>query len=104
MDTALCLVGNNKIKSFFSLVIDSAKNKDYFKIFQITLSNFKELKLIFLNCVNKQPILKAEGSGWKEVAACRISCGKDKECLINCLKALSGKEDKEVQQEVSLDS
>ena len=44
MDTALCLVGNNKIRSFVSLVIDTAKNQNFFRLFQIALSNYKELK------------------------------------------------------------
>ena len=91
IDTAFCLIRNDKLRSLVTEVIDTVKNKNFFKLIEIAMSNFNEVKSIVLNCVNDEPVLKAASEGgWKEIAACRIACGKDKQCLIDCLKASSG--------------
>ena len=102
IDTAFCLIRNDKLRSLVTEVIDTVKNKNFFKLIEIASSNFEEVKSIVLNCVNKEPILKAQSEPWKEVAACRIACGKDKDCLIKCIKATI-KEVQEAQQEVNAD-
>ena len=88
MDTALCLIRNDKIRSLVTEVIDTVKNKNFSKLIEIALSNFKEVKSIALNCLNDEPILKQQD--WRDVAACRIACGKDHDCLIDCVRAASG--------------
>ena len=92
MDTTLCLIRNDKIKSLVTEVMDTLKSKNFSKLIQIALSNFKEVKSIVLNCVNDEPVLKMQD--WRDVAACRIACGKDKDCLIECIRAATGKADK----------
>ena len=49
MDTGFCLIRNDKIKSLVSQVIDTIKNKNFSKLIQIALSNFKEVKSIVSN-------------------------------------------------------
>ena len=67
-----------------------SKIKISLNLLEIALSNFKEVKSIVLNCVNdNEPIRKDASNSWKEVIACRIACGKDKECLVKCVEAAS---------------
>jgi hypothetical protein len=92
IDTAFCLIRNDKLRSLVTEVIDTVKNKNFFKLIEIAMSNFQEVKSIVLNCVNDEPVLKMQD--WRDVAACRIACGKDKDCLIECIRAATGKADK----------
>ena len=94
MDTAFCLIRNDKIKSLVSQVIDTIKNKNFSKLIQIALSNFNEVKSIVKNCLDDEPVLKEVGPA--TVLACKLACGKDKECLIRCVEAASGGSKKEV--------
>lgn len=96
MDTAFCLIRNDKIKSLVSQVIDTIKNKNFSKLIQIALSNFNEVKSIVKNCLDDEPVLKEPG--WKEIVACRGVCGKDKDCLIRCIEAISGVKKEEVRE------
>jgi hypothetical protein len=96
MDTAFCLIRNDKIKSLVSQVIDTIKNKNFSKLIQIALSNFNEVKLIVKNCLDDEPVLKE--AGWREILACRAACGKDHDCLIKCVEAASGVKKEEVRE------
>jgi hypothetical protein len=96
MDTAFCLIRNDKIKSLVSQVIDTIKNKNFSKLIQIALSNFNEVKSIVKNCLDDEPVHKDPSSVLqnvklqakaKEILACRVACGKDKDCLISCIEA-----------------
>ena len=92
IDTAFCLIRNDKLRSLVTEVIDTVKNKNFFKLIEIAMSNFNEVKSIVLNCVNDEPVLKAASEGWQEVVACKVACGKDKDCLIKCVEAASREE------------
>ena len=97
MDTAFCLIRNDKIRSVASQVIDTVKNKNFFKLIEIASSNFEEVKSIVLNCVNKEPILKAQSDNdWNKLNECRDYCGKRKDCLISCIKDATGLDIKEI--------
>ena len=106
MDTAFCLIRNDKIKSLASQVIETIKNKNFSKLIEIALNNFNEVKSIVKNCLDDEPVLKEQSilpsvqteATWKEVAACRIACGKDKQCLIDCVKAVSGIKEEVVRE------
>ena len=88
VDTALCLLQNDKLKSIVSEVIDTLKTQNFNKLIEIVLSNFSDAKSMVLNCLNKEtgdetdPILSTPA----EIAACRLSCGKDKECFLRCVE------------------
>lgn len=106
MDTAFCLIRNDKIKSLVSQVIDTIKNKNFSKLIQIALSNFNEVKSIVKNCLDDEPALKAPRSllqnvaadaSWKEILACKLACGGDNECLVKCVAAASGIKEEEVK-------
>ena len=89
MDTTLCLIRNDKIKSLVTEVMDTLKSKNFSKLIQIALSNFKEVKSIVLNCVNDdEPILKTSNYDWRDVIACRRACEGDVDCLRKCLEPL----------------
>jgi hypothetical protein len=96
MDTAFCLIRNDKIKSLVSQVIDTIKNKNFSKLIQIALSNFNEVKSIVKNCLDDEPALKE--ASWKEILACKAACGGDKDCLVACVGAASGVKTEEVRE------
>ena len=70
MDTAFCLIENEKIRKTFSQVTDYIKKGNFYKIMTTVTSNFNEIKSILLNCVNKEPILKAQNEEFKTLGEC----------------------------------
>ena len=102
VDTALCLFQNDKLKSIVSEVIDTLKTQNFNKLIEIVLSNFSDAKSMVLNCLNKEtgdetePIL-LDGT-YKEITACRLACGKDRECFLRCLEIVCQSES--IQEDV----
>ena len=69
--------------------IDTIKNKNFYKLIEIALSNFKEVKSIVKNCLDNEPILKAQKEKMNEVVECIIACEQAKACLVRCKDILN---------------
>ena len=105
VDTVKCLLKNEKLRSIVSEAIDTVKSNNFNKLIEIGLYNFVDVKLIVQNCLtekrdladDEEPILQKGGD---VVLACKFACGKDKVCLIDCIKAATPQTREEYSQEV----
>ena len=81
MDTAFCLIENEKIRKTFSQVSDYIKKGNLYKCMTTITSKFNEIKSIVLNCVNKEQILKAQNQEFKAFGECMDIYKKYWTCL-----------------------
>ena len=55
IDTTICLLNNDKLRSVVVEVLTAIKEKNLVKIVSTALQNFKEVKSIVVKCVEQKP-------------------------------------------------
>ncbi len=83
INTGICLVGNEKVRTIAKEVISSIKEKDLRKILSIIISNFSELKGILSKCLkdeNDDIVLETKYLGSFIIPCQHYCCGKHTMC------------------------